>query len=52
MQSIRLGSRLRGKLFARLWEPPASVAALPEEVRQRLAGILRAVLVERGDADL
>ena len=43
------GKAVRQKLFARALEPPASVAALPADVRRRLAEILRGVLDERGD---
>jgi DNA-binding MarR family transcriptional regulator len=43
------GRALRQRLFARALEPPASVAALPPDVRHRLAEILRAVLAERGE---
>jgi DNA-binding MarR family transcriptional regulator len=42
------GRELRARLFARAAEPPPAVAALPADVRRRLATVLRAVLDERG----
>ena len=43
------GRATREKLFARALVPPASVSALSVETRRRLAEILRAILVERGE---
>jgi MarR family transcriptional regulator, organic hydroperoxide resistance regulator len=45
------GAELRRRLFSRSLEPPTTIAALPAEVRRRLAEVLRAVLVERGEND-
>ena len=41
------GRRIRDKLVAAVMNPPAAVAALPNEVKTRLTGLLRSLL-ERG----
>jgi DNA-binding MarR family transcriptional regulator len=43
------GREVRQRLHDRVAEPPASVAALPAEVRRRLADVLRTLLAERGE---
>lgn len=44
----QLGRELRQRLYARSLEPPASVAAIPEETRRRLAAVLNDILATRG----
>jgi DNA-binding MarR family transcriptional regulator len=44
------GREVRARLFARAMEPPPAVAALPAEVRRRLAEVLKGILAERGGA--
>jgi DNA-binding MarR family transcriptional regulator len=46
------GREVRARLFARVMEPPASIAALPADARRRLAEIIRGVLAERGGAPM
>jgi DNA-binding MarR family transcriptional regulator len=41
------GRQLRDQLWSRTMEPPAAVTALTEDVRRRLAEVLRAVVDER-----
>jgi MarR family transcriptional regulator, organic hydroperoxide resistance regulator len=41
------GRELRERLSARLLEPPASIAAMPADVRRQLAEVLRAVVAGR-----
>jgi DNA-binding MarR family transcriptional regulator len=45
------GRELRQKLSARAQVPPPSVAALPADVRRRLAQVLKAIVAERTDGD-
>jgi DNA-binding MarR family transcriptional regulator len=42
------GRELRGKLFAEAARPPAAIAALPRDICQKLCGVLRALLSNRG----
>lgn len=42
------GRDLRTKLFAEAARPPAAIAALPRDTCQKLSGILRALLSDRG----
>ncbi len=41
------GRELRKKLFAEAARPPASIAALPKDVREKLSVALRALVAER-----
>ena len=41
------GCAVRGKLFDEAANPPPVIAGLPHELRERLSGVLRAVLAER-----
>ena len=41
------GRELRRRLFAEAAKPPASIAKLPREVREKLSGVLRGLLAQR-----
>src|SRR3569623_82580 len=41
------GRALREKLFAEAAKPPAAIAALPKDVREKLSAALRALVAER-----
>jgi len=41
------GRDLRRRLFAEAAKPPASIEKLPREAREKLSGVLRALLAER-----
>lgn len=42
------GRELRKKLFAEAARPPAAIAALPPDVREKLSAALRVLVAERG----
>jgi len=42
------GCRIRDKLVAAIMKPPSAVAALPDDVKTRLTGLLRGLLLNGG----
>jgi len=41
------GRELRKRLFAEAAKPPATIASLPKDVREKLSSVLRALMTER-----